>query len=317
VFVVGAVSLGVFYYATSYRHDREIILSSTNRIQINVPNAIKKDSAPVSPDPSPLDTVTSLMDQGRLQASENDKASKNAKKSTKARCYEVQAGDTLAKIGLKYGVTVDELQRLNKLVPGAILNIGQKVIISQPDNAKFTSTLSFPRSTSRDTNSPSLVDQSKREPEASSESVLGDKVTFLANQPTKKPAGTPLSSQSLQKKIYEISKANGKFDTAQEIMEGVIIGKRGAVRDRADYYKVKATGNIMTLTLKPSLKDKNQRFIITVFDVNQRLIGGGNSEETSQTITLAVTPQTTYYIKLGLNRAPIETPQYRLSFRFK
>jgi hypothetical protein len=221
VFVVGAVSLGVFYYATSYRHDREIMLSSTHRIQINFANAIKKDSAPVYPDPSPLDTVTSL------------------------------------------------------------------------------------------------VDQSKREPDASSESVLGDKVTLLANQPTKKPASIPLSSKSLQKKIYEISKANGNFNSAQEIMEGVIIGKRGTVRDRGDYYKVQATGNTMTLKLKPLLKDENHRFIITVFDVNQRLIGGGNSEDTSQAITLAVTPQTTYYIKLDLNRAPIETPQYRLSFRFK
>ena len=41
----------------------------------------------------------------------------------------VQAGDTLYGIALQYNVRVDDLYRLNNLAPGAILSIGQEIIV--------------------------------------------------------------------------------------------------------------------------------------------------------------------------------------------
>ncbi len=47
--------------------------------------------------------------------------------------HTVVAGDTLAAIGVAYGVTLDELRRLNKIEPGNnLLTIGQKIIVRGP-----------------------------------------------------------------------------------------------------------------------------------------------------------------------------------------
>ena len=95
----------------------------------------------------------------------------------------------------------------------------------------------------------------------------------------------------------------------QDITEGVIVDRRGTEEDRTDYYRVRAAGYVMTLGLEPSLKESKNRFVMSVFDADRRLIEE-NLGKTSLTRTLAVTPQATYYIKLDLNHAPIETPQY-------
>ena len=141
-------------------------------------------------------------------------------------------------------------------------------------------------------------------------------VAPLKVQPTKVSSTTPLSGKPPQKTIYEISKSNGTFYSAQKIIEGVIIGKRGTAKDHADFYKIRATGITMTLKLESYLKNRDHRFIMTVYDANQRVIGE-SSEEMSRTINLKVTPQSTYYIKLGLNRAPIETHRYKLLVLFR
>lgn len=143
-----------------------------------------------------------------------------------------------------------------------------------------------------------------------------DAFNFLVDRPTKEPATTTLPPGSHQVTIYEALKPNGTFYTAQEITEGIIIGSRGSSSDRADYYKVRATGNTMALRLEPSLKARNHSFMMTVFDEKQRAIGG-DLRETARTITLAVTPQASYYIKLDFNRAPIETLKYQLQVDFK
>ena len=131
-----------------------------------------------------------------------------------------------------------------------------------------------------------------------------------------KPPATTVSSPSPQPVIHETSGPNGAFYRAQDITEGVIIGRRGTEGDRSDYYKVRATGHTMTLGLEPSLKESKNRFIMSVFDADRRLIGE-DVGKTGPTSTLSVTPQATYYIKLDLNHAPIETPQYHLHVHFK
>ena len=72
----------------------------------------------------------------------------------------------------------------------------------------------------------------------------------------------------------------------------------------------------MILRLEPSLKESKNRFIMSVFDAGQRLIGE-DLGKTGPTRKLTVTPKATYYIKLDLNHAPIETPQYQLHVHFK
>jgi len=171
-------------------------------------------------------------------------------------------------------------------------------------------------SVSASQNKPKLDVTNKKETRDPSTPDSRDAVALLRDQPTKLSSTTPLSAKTLQKTIHETSKANGTFYSAQEINEGVIIGKRGTASDHADFYKIRAKGSMMTLKLEPSSKNRNHVFIMTVCDANQRVILE-SSEKMNRTINLKVTPQSTYYIKMDLNRVPIETHPYKLILFFK
>jgi hypothetical protein len=125
------------------------------------------------------------------------------------------------------------------------------------------------------------------------------------------------SNKSPDITIHETLESNGSFNTAQEITEGIIIGKRGATGDLSDFYKVRATGKTMIVRLEPLLNKQNQRFAMTVFNANKKPVGQ-DSRKTDPAITLAVTPGTTYYIRLDVRHASVEKePQYRLYLRCK
>lgn len=135
-------------------------------------------------------------------------------------------------------------------------------------------------------------------------------VVVFKDKPEKVPETDPEKSPDIT--IHETLESNGSFNTAQEISEGIIIGKRGAAGDLSDFYKVRATGKTMILKLEPVLKKQNQRFTITVFNANKKSVGQ-DSRKTDPALTLAVTPENTYYIKLDVRHAPVENePQYRL-----
>jgi murein DD-endopeptidase MepM/ murein hydrolase activator NlpD len=138
---------------------------------------------------------------------------------------------------------------------------------------------------------------------------------LLTDRPKKKADPILLSFKSLEKTIYEISSPNGTFNTAQDITEGIIIGRRSTARDRTDFYRVRATGNTLILNLESSLKKRNNRFIATVFDADQRMLGK-DLEKAGSSIILPVKPQTIHYIKVDLGHAPIEMPQYQLHLHF-
>jgi len=53
-----------------------------------------------------------------------------AKEQIEAVYHEVLPGETLYRIGLRYGIAVDELLRLNDLEPGATIYPRQKILIS-------------------------------------------------------------------------------------------------------------------------------------------------------------------------------------------
>jgi len=47
------------------------------------------------------------------------------------RYHQVLAGETLYRISLKYGMTVEELRKLNKIAPEVAIYVGQKLIVSR------------------------------------------------------------------------------------------------------------------------------------------------------------------------------------------
>ena len=53
-----------------------------------------------------------------------------ASKPSSLRYHEVRPNDTLSQIAQKYGITVDDLCRLNKITPKTLIRPGQKLLIS-------------------------------------------------------------------------------------------------------------------------------------------------------------------------------------------
>ena len=58
-------------------------------------------------------------------------ASAKQSKAVKTRYHEVKKGETLYRIAKQYGVTIDELRRLNKLPSNQPIEIGQKLLVSK------------------------------------------------------------------------------------------------------------------------------------------------------------------------------------------
>jgi hypothetical protein len=133
--------------------------------------------------------------------------------------------------------------------------------------------------------------------------------------PKERPAAPTLSQPVTQATIQETSKANGSFERAQAITEGVIVGSRSNKGDRADLYKIRAPGRTMVVELEPSLKEGTRYFLVDVYNREKRKLGETIGTTRSKT-TIPVTLQETYYIKVNLNRAPVQTPTYKVHVRF-
>jgi len=131
----------------------------------------------------------------------------------------------------------------------------------------------------------------------------------------KKPGISTPDPKPTQEINHETIKANGTFYSAQKIMEGVIIGRRGSSGDVVDFYKITATGNSIILKLEPSMENEDSRFIINIYDEKQKQIGK-ISDKTDSSLNIPVSPQTIYYIGIDLRRAPIEIPPYKLHVKF-
>lgn len=74
-----------------------------------------------------LDT---LHTEARQKTSHKVKIVKAPKKKTESRYHEVSPGETLYRISRQYGLTVEELRRLNRISPESVIYVGQKLIIS-------------------------------------------------------------------------------------------------------------------------------------------------------------------------------------------
>jgi LysM repeat protein len=78
---------------------------------------------------------TTFMDTFRkLETPPKISTAQTSEKQTKAVYHEVVAGETLYGISRRYGLTVDELRRLNKLEPEATIYPEQKLLIRPAGN---------------------------------------------------------------------------------------------------------------------------------------------------------------------------------------
>jgi len=65
-----------------------------------------------------------------IRKTKSSKTAKIVKRPLKSRYHIVKSGETLYTIGRRYGVTVKELQKINKLSGGKVIHPGQKLRIS-------------------------------------------------------------------------------------------------------------------------------------------------------------------------------------------
>jgi LysM repeat protein len=59
---------------------------------------------------------------------------KEIKAGDKIRYHQVLAGETLYRISLKYGMTVEELRKLNNIAADSVIYVGQKLIVSRTND---------------------------------------------------------------------------------------------------------------------------------------------------------------------------------------
>jgi len=72
-----------------------------------------------------------LHKEAALKRSNTDKGPNELKNITeKARYHQVRTGETLYRISLKYGLKVEDLRKLNKIGPEAVIHVGQKLIVN-------------------------------------------------------------------------------------------------------------------------------------------------------------------------------------------
>ncbi|MGA8181946.1 MAG: LysM domain-containing protein [Desulfobacterales bacterium] len=71
-----------------------------------------------------------LKQQTLKEGIRKEKPSKTSKNAARNRYHIVKSGETLYTIARRYGVTVKELQKINKLSGGGVIHTGQKLLIN-------------------------------------------------------------------------------------------------------------------------------------------------------------------------------------------
>lgn len=91
-----------------------------------------------SPDPGLLQRVEALTQRVEALEKRTHSTTESKAKATpptpvvkgQKRYHRVEKGETLSRIGKKYGITVEELRRLNNLSAGQSVRTGQKLLVS-------------------------------------------------------------------------------------------------------------------------------------------------------------------------------------------
>lgn len=73
--------------------------------------------------------LNARLDALKQDTKKKEKAEAPTPPKTKTRYHVVRSGDTLYAIAKKYGTTIEELRRLNKIPKGQELKVGQKILL--------------------------------------------------------------------------------------------------------------------------------------------------------------------------------------------
>jgi LysM repeat protein len=132
-----AVSFGFYLYYLSQRFD-EMTMNLTN-LELRI-GCLEKQNAELQTKISnsvivnKVETQVSALEKQITPSQADKKSSTDTSKKSKAvkkRYHEVKRGETLYRISKQYGITVDELRRLNKLSPNQPIEVGQKLLVSK------------------------------------------------------------------------------------------------------------------------------------------------------------------------------------------
>jgi hypothetical protein len=102
-------------------------ISLMNRIE-GIESLIAKKGVTDTEKPDTLHMEAAVKVSGQKSETESQNET-----GTNIRYHEVLAGETLYRISLKYGLTVEELRRINKIPPEAAIYVGQRLKVS-PNN---------------------------------------------------------------------------------------------------------------------------------------------------------------------------------------
>jgi LysM repeat protein len=135
-----AVFLGFRQYSLSQQLN-EIAISLTN-LEVRIGGLERQQAdlqaksltSAIANEVQTLSSKVSDLEKRMTPSQADKKASAESAKQSKAvkkRYHEVKKGETLYRISKQYGITVDELRRLNKLSSNQPIDVGQKLLVSK------------------------------------------------------------------------------------------------------------------------------------------------------------------------------------------
>ncbi len=77
-----------------------------------------------------IDNIQKQMGKSSARKAKSSTTKTVSKKIAKKKFHTVKPSETLYKIGRQYGLTVEEMRRLNKLADGDVIHPGQKLLVS-------------------------------------------------------------------------------------------------------------------------------------------------------------------------------------------
>ena len=126
---------GIYYFITKRPAEGDATLQSKITGLEKQMADLQGKSMTGGPDPSLVNRVEALTQkveelEKRAQLTTESKAKPTPPKATQKRYHTVHKGETLSKIGKKYGITVEELCKLNGLSRSQPVRTGQKLLVS-------------------------------------------------------------------------------------------------------------------------------------------------------------------------------------------
>jgi LysM repeat protein len=135
-------AVGINYFITKRPAEGEAMLQSKITSLEEKITGLEKQVADLqgksvtgSPDPSLVHRVEALSQkvevlEKKAQLTTESKAKPASPKATPKRYHTVHKGETLSEISKKYGITVEELRKLNSLSRSQPIRTGQKLLVS-------------------------------------------------------------------------------------------------------------------------------------------------------------------------------------------